>query len=768
MYLILSAFCVGAMLVHFSVPIFNALIFFTFLFVALCVTRHACHTHSDLTNRRLIVLSLGSAIACCVAYTYAQYEVAQHSAQRVSVNETGNEVLLQGYLCGLPRYSHYGFSIPYCSDTGKFHVSASYDFSNLLNTQCSSVQVTLKSPKFSYNPWVGSYERHWFYERVVGFAKVNRVVERDCHSTEWKSGRLTQLRLRIYEHLAQLLDGYEHKGLVIALVLGHRADISIDENQALQDSGTQHLMAISGLHVGLVCFGLLAIMLRLNLARFALPVVAIMGLFYIALVGLSPSAQRAYVMVLIGVLVILGRIPANTFQAWMLALFVVLALDPLSPLSVGFWFSFGAVAALLFIYSFILRLVTLPSLLQLCVVQIILFLFVWLAQMNFGLSNSLFSLAGNLIAIPWVSLVVLPSVLILSLLSVFFYDLANHGFFIVDVILDFLLAFLASGEQLSQSSGLKLQHPIMQCLFILLLIMSVVLIGVSKWLGGSLLLFLYLFLFSENGPEKSKLLERYRLSVLDVGQGLSIVMQSPSLTIVYDTGPSYERYSSARHVLRPYFIKYGLNELDLLVISHGDADHAGDSDWVVKALRPREIVSGEPDRLKTKTNTESCLVGQTWGASNISVEVLWPLDVSGLSKNSNARSCVLKVTFYDTSFLLMGDIEGEEEFDFVRHYYENNKIDLLDTDVLIAGHHGAFKASNHAFLKHVQPGYVVFSAGYANRFNHPHASVLERINSHAANPLITYESGAIFFDVTDRGLSVTRTRSDANNYWLLP
>ncbi len=212
-----------------------------------------------------------------------------------------------------------------------------------------------------------------------------------------------------------------------------------------------------------------------------------------------------------------------------------------------------------------------------------------------------------------------------------------------------------------------------------------------------------------------------------------------------------------------------------LIVSHGDADHAGDAHWLAAALQPTAVLLGEPKRtgMPAEQIVRPCLSGQSLGGSRFSMSVLWPLtNPPAKQHQGNARSCVVRFTLHGHRFLVMGDLEGEHEHAFIRHYMQSGKFEELRSDVLIAGHHGAKAATNTSLLKHVKPAHVVFSAGYGNRFGHPSTEATERVMRFGAQVLNTADSGALIFTVEDSstsvedGLVIERTRNQSSDYWL--
>ena len=265
--------------------------------------------------------------------------------------------------------------------------------------------------------------------------------------------------------------------------------------------------------------------------------------------------------------------------------------------------------------------------------------------------------------------------------------------------------------------------------------------------------------------------------VFDVGQGLALAFKSGKYIWIYDTGPAFSKMSSTEQVILPYLRRYQKTNASYgLIISHGDADHAGDIESLYDYANPLISWTSQPDRLAVK-GFEFCQQGMKWKNYDLQIEVLYPFPNTDLSTvSSNNHSCVVRFTMQGKVFLLMGDLETQAELDFVSYYR-----DELKANVLIAGHHGAAKSSSYALLKHVQPEYVVFSSGYMNKFGHPSAAVLNRLDSFESdsNDLMYNENNAVrLFNTVDNGalrfrveveggqIYVDSARQDSGSLWL--
>ena len=241
--------------------------------------------------------------------------------------------------------------------------------------------------------------------------------------------------------------------------------------------------------------------------------------------------------------------------------------------------------------------------------------------------------------------------------------------------------------------------------------------------------------------------ERNQLIIFDAGQGLALGIRSGESIWLYDTGAAYEKSSVVQRVVLPYLRAHNLiYAAQGLIVSHGDWDHAGGLSDLLSSIDVNYFWSGEAERLVDVNHQKPrpCIESMSWRSDTMTIEVLYPLKVplDNGRKSSNNHSCVVRITIDGFRFLLMGDLESEAELELVRYYR-----DRLKSDVLIAGHHGSSNASSYALLKHVQPDYMVFSAGYRNRFGHPHSKVVGRAKHFTQKIYNTAMTGALTFNI---------------------
>lgn len=244
--------------------------------------------------------------------------------------------------------------------------------------------------------------------------------------------------------------------------------------------------------------------------------------------------------------------------------------------------------------------------------------------------------------------------------------------------------------------------------------------------------------------------------------------------MLYDTGPSYSsHYAVASSTILPYLNARGITELDYLFVSHSDNDHAGGMKVIQENMTIKNIYVGEAILMNneqaknrpTPLQYKQCLAGQTFTLGKLSLKVLSP---SKVGKNNNDNSCVIKVSDGKKNVLLTGDISKVIEQQLVNENISKYKDDInsnLKADILIAPHHGSKTSSSIAFIKQVEPKWVVFSAGYKNRWRFPISSVVERYQSLHIEHLTTANTGFIRFNVENQHIEVKTYREDLAAYW---
>jgi competence protein ComEC len=269
-----------------------------------------------------------------------------------------------------------------------------------------------------------------------------------------------------------------------------------------------------------------------------------------------------------------------------------------------------------------------------------------------------------------------------------------------------------------------------------------------------------------NYSPKRPLSNEFLLDILDVGQGLAVVVTTHTHQLVYDTGPAYNpRFNAGSGIIQPFFRHQNLKAPDIIVVSHGDNDHAGGLAALARYFPASTIYAGEtsllPAKLDNPPEMHQCLAGINWWWDQVKFEFLYPREHS---LSGNNASCVLKISAGSYSALLTGDIEKEAELALLK-----NARNALQADIMTAPHHGSKTSSIAPFIRRVAPAHVVFSSGYLNSFGHPHDDVRQRYTELDSRLYDTSTSGALRFHLSAaQGIkSVTSHRQARRRLWHL-
>ena len=569
--------------------------------------------------------------------------------------------------------------------------------------------VTLKRPAGLLN-FHGFDQEAWLLAQRIGATGTVKDGERLAPARNaWRDA----VRQRL-----TAVDAQGREAGLIALVLGDGSGLAAADWQVLQDTGTVHLLVISGQHIGLLAgliYGLVA-----GLARYgcwprtwpwlpwACGLAFSAAVSYGLLAGFGVPVQRACVMV---GLVLLWRLRFRHLGLWwplLLALNGVLVLEPLASLQPGFWLSFAAVAVLILAFGGRLgpwslwQAWTRPQwLIAIGLFPVLLVL---------GLPISLSAPLANLVAVPWISLVVLP----LALLGTALLPLPWVGeglLWLAGGALDGLfvgLAWLAGHLPAWMPAEVPLGYWLVSLFGAVLLLLP---IGVPFRVLGWPMLLLAVFPPREQVPHG-----QVEVVQLDVGQGQSLILRTRHHTLLYDAGPRSGTFDLGARVVLPSLRKFGVGALDLMLLSHADADHAGGAAAIAKGMPIKRVVGGETEGLPAFVGTQPCVSGERWVWDGVTFELWqWPGAISG-----NAKSCVLQVQANGERLLLTGDIDREAEQAMLASPL------AVPVDWLQAPHHGSRSSSSWAFVERLAPRNVLISRGRTNAFGHPHPQVMAR------------------------------------------
>lgn len=692
---------------------------------------------------------------------------------RLSKQLEGEEILLEGQIVDLPRVGNRSSQFIFQVDRViRPQHQQSFPIKIKLNWYGQGIQlrssekwqllVKLKRPHGLANPHGFDYEKFLFQQHIGATGYVRQSVDNRLIS-EASPYYMGYWREILRDRIDQALPNSAQSGVIKALLLGDRAGITQQQWSVFRKTGTSHLIAISGLHIGLVSalvFGLvrwLGLRCRVTsrrLIRFSIIAGFIAASVYAALAGFSVPTQRALIMLFVIYAGIYWQRYYSPFHVISLALIVVLFYDPLSIMSAGFWLSFVAVAVILFMLVGRFkrpRLVSQMLWLQLWISVGLLPLVLYFFQ-----QVSLVSPLANVLAVPWVSIAVVPLLLVVLPLGLINDYLVIKGLLLVDGLLTYLWLVL---QFLADFKYSYLQLPNVSLWSCLLAMLGAGLLLLPRGLLAKPVA--YLFFIPLLLPIKTNALQasEFKLILLDVGQGLSAVISTKTHTLVFDTGAKYSDKSDlATTVVLPYLRAKNTDKIDVLVLSHGDNDHAGGAKTIIQSTVVDSVLSSVADQYKNEA-AQACEQGMTWQWDEVTFEFLSPHS-SNLFSGNNA-SCVLKVYSANGSVLLPADIEKPMERSLLQYF-----PDKLKADVLIAPHHGSKTSSTQQFIEAVSPRFVLFPVGYKNRFGFPKLEVLSRYKKQGAATFDSAQDGAlsVSFNI-NKPIQVERFRSAYTRFW---
>ncbi len=498
---------------------------------------------------------------------------------------------------------------------------------------------------------------------------------------------------------------------------------------------------------------------------------ALAALVYVLLTGFGVPAQRTLYMLLVVVLALWGGRIVSVSHVLCMALALVLLIDPWAVLWPGFWLSFCAVGVIL--YTGLGRMqaastqaaskadnwwrgVKAAGMKQYAVTIGLLPLTVLL----FG-RVSLIGPLANAFAIPLIGLLVTPLALAGSVLPAplsRWLLLAAHA--LVEQLAQFLNWLSAMPFSVWQAAAPR------PWTIAIALLATLWILAPRGWPLRWLALFGWLPLLLDGGSRPAE--GEMRVTALDVGQGMAVLVETPRQCLLYDTGPGYGGKSDAgSRIIIPYLRARGIDTLDTLIISHAHIDHAGGALSIMKGINVVEVYSSlahtHPIAVAA-TDHRRCYDGQAWQWGQTRFEMLYPqaglyAPPLGKKHNPNAISCTIKITHGDHAIVLPGDIEAIQEAQLVEVH-----AGRLKATVLLAPHHGSGTSSTPALLNEVDPQIALFQVGYRNRFQHPKQQVLQRYIDLGVKVLRSDEDGAIMLKF-DTDVSAATYREQHRRYW---
>ncbi|WP_407269503.1 DNA internalization-related competence protein ComEC/Rec2 [Radiobacillus sp. PE A8.2] len=637
-------------------------------------------------------------------------------------------------------------------------VTDNYDYTNLPMKRGGTCAVdgTIELPPESRNPGQFDYRNFLLQKEIPYQVIVDEISDMECTGSALLHN-IDELRYGLMRKTDQALSDFTVSWLY-ALLLGDDSHLSEETIELFQRWSLSHLLAISGLHVGLLVAIIYFLLVKCNVltkekARliliFALPV-------YAVLAGGAPSVWRAALMTTLGMLLLQKNIRISITDVLSIIFLVLIILDPYQIYQLGFQFSFLITFSLLlsrqifqlslskiyigFAISFISQLIITP-----------------LQLYHFYFINPL-SIVVNVLVVPYFSLIVIPVMVICCVLSLIVPDLAG----IIDMLFTSVHIAFIDGLTMFDLAAfhpwvlgkfpLKLMIPYYASVILFLAhLMDKRLWHAFRYACISILLLIFLAmkpLFDPSG----------RVTMLDIGQGDSIIIELPYRkgVLFIDAAGSMEadfETSSTKlfdQIIKPYLYYRGINHVDAVVLSHADHDHIGSAASIIRDfdvaqmfVTPYFQTTVELQTAIAETNIliHEIQANDTFTIGDQQFSALSPSDDKG---ETNANSLVLYSLFGGKRWLFTGDIGVDEEKSIVATYPR------LQIDVLKVAHHGSNSSTSEQFLKKMDPKIALISAGQTNRYGHPHQEIVDLLTKNEVVMLRTDEQGAIVFQFNQK------------------
>lgn len=734
-------------------------------------------------SRRAVVLSAVLAVACCAVAGFFWAAAVASWKLDSALDEAweGRDIELRGVIAEMTQpfdrgvrfrldveqvYS-LGAGVPPHIALAWYRAPDARAGPDLRAGQRWRMVVKLRRPHGTSNPGGFDFEA-WMLERnlrATGYvvqAKAPQLLAETVHRPGYG---LERLRESIRGKLQAALGERPYAGVVIALAIGDQRAIPPAQWQVFTRTGVNHLMSISGLHITMVASMAFVLVLwswkrspwlvtRLPALRAAAVAGLACAAAYAALSGFAVPAQRTVYM--------LGVVAWALWLGWTVRPLAVLALaaavavfvDPMAVVAPGFWLSFGAVAVIMLAgggrigrAGWIRAWARAQWAVTIALVPLLLAMFQQV---------SLVSPLANAFAIPLVSFVVVPLALLAAVLPGSAMAVAAHTAMAACMaLLEALNAMPEAVWQQHAPPAWAVPLAIVGALWMLLPRGFP-----ARWVGAGLLL--PLFLSVPRAPQHGEMW----ITVLDVGQGLAVVVRTSGHALLFDAGPAFSGdIDAGDRIVVPYLRAAGIGRLDGMVVSHDDADHSGGALSVLRAVPVAWLASSLPAGhpiAAAAASSRRCADGQAWEWDGVRFEILHPqaAGYNDARRMDNDRSCVLRIVSAHGSALLPGDIERAGEEEIVRLHAR-----ALAADVLLVPHHGSRTSSSKAFVEAAAPRLAIFAVGYRNRFGHPHFSVVSRYREQGAEMIRSDDAGAVLIRFANGDLSWQGWRQLERRYW---
>ncbi|TAG25923.1 MAG: DNA internalization-related competence protein ComEC/Rec2 [Burkholderiales bacterium] len=661
----------------------------------------------------------------------------------------------------LPRLSEDAALVPFAElNSGSGHIKAGERW---------QMVARLKAPHGNLNPYGFDYEL-WLWEQGIAATGYVRATPREALRGDgpvklgdtWQHP-LEATRQKVRDAIFEKVSSPQLAGVIAALAVGDQAAIDRADWDVYRATGVAHLMSISGLHITMFAWGAALLIgglwrrnMRLTTVFPAQHAALIGGVLlataYAAFAGWGVPAQRTIWMLCAAAVLKLSGKQWPWPLVWLLVLALIVALDPWALLSAGFWLSFVAVGILFAtdagrgseqqqgIWSRLKNMLREQWVITLALTPLSLLLFNQV---------SVVGLLANALAIPWVTLVITPLAM-LGVIAPPIWDAAALCVQALGMLLGWLAQVPFATVSVASSAGFL---PAIALFGAILLVLR--LPWAMRFTGAVMIL--PMLLVSPPRPAQGE----FALLGADIGQGNAILVQTANHSLLYDAGPRFSRESDAGQRTLVPLLRALDEKLDVLMISHRDADHIGGAAAVLKMQPQAQLISSieEGNDLQQIRKAERCIAGQKWNWDGINFEILHPQTADyDFQQKPNAMSCVLRISNGRHTVLLVGDLEAAQEQRLVS---ENA---ALQADLLLMPHHGSKTSSTPQFLDAVKPGIALIQAGYRNRFQHPVPEVMARYQERGIRTIASPMCGAASWQSAEPK-TVRCQRETHKRYW---
>lgn len=749
-------------------------------------------SRSSWLARAGILIAMG-----CLGFAYAAAHATWRMADELAFDDEGRDIAVVGVIASLPVRLERG--VRFELDVERIVAPSVHVPSRVLLGWYSgdpggdgAVQpgerwaftVRLKRPHGTMNPGGFDFEA-WMLERNLRASGYVRAGRNDppamrVHAMVWAPRyAIERARSNLRAQLQPKLEGKRYGGVLLALVLGDQRAISDADWTLFNRTGIGHLVSISGLHITMIAslVGLAVgamwrrspVLLARAAAQTAAVIAGLIAAFsYALLAGWGVPAQRTVVMLAtVGAAWLFSsRIGAATSLA--LAAALVCLIDPWAVLAPGFWLSFGAVAAIVWVVQgrpMHLAASGLRPLLHAAArVQIAVTLALVPATVLLFHQLSIVSPLANAVAIPVVSWAVTPLALLGAALAVIPAPvslLAEPVLGAADAIFAIVAALLEWAASFAWANVPVATPPLV--LVVLAAVGVVWVLAPPGWplrVAGAVAI-LPMFVW----PALRAADNEVWVTALDVGQGSALLVETNQHVWLYDAGPRYSADTDAgERLILPYLRHRGIGKLDGLIVSHLDNDHSGGAASILRAVSVDRVMSsiapGHPV-LNARADVERCAAGMRWSTGTLTFAVLHPAAPDYEAKRpTNSMSCVVLITSGATRLLLTGDVPLADESALLA------REPALRADWLAVPHHGSRSSSSAVLLDTLGATAAVAQTGYRNRFRHPEAEVVARYHARKIQFFRTDYSGALQWRFAGDGAStVSSSREMQARYW---